>query len=232
MKHNLKPGKPVRKQLTGCLPSTLLSTLMLAAMASVSSAHAGQFGLRVLDPSGLPVSGASVCIGLPGNYKQFGSSFTDADGMAVMDVPNVPLVVTVSKTRFSGTRMSEPARGFNIIKEVVLQEGVPGPRCKAGSTMADAESSIQLDRVDVIEASDATSLQLDVSGNPSHYRVSTDAEFGDTNWQPYDNRIVLPLSLARQGQIFLQMRRYEGTSNSWLEARSSVVEVLLPLTVR
>ena len=84
----------------------------------------------------------------------------------------------------------------------------------------------------MIETADATSLQLDVSGDPSHYRVSSQSEFGDASWQAYDSRIVLPLSLARQGQIFLQMRRLEGSSESWLEARSTVVEVLLPLSAR
>lgn len=232
MQHPLKPGYPVRKTLTTFVLSALFSTLTLTTTVSAPSAEAGQFGLRVIDSAGSPVSGASVCIGLPGNYKQFGSRFTDAEGMAVIDVPNVPLVVTVSKTRFSGMRMSEPARGFNMIKDVVLQEGVPGPRCRAGSTMAGAPSSIKVERVDVIEATDATSLQLNVSGDPSHYRVSSSAEFADSSWQPYDSRIVLPLSLARQGQVFLQMRRYEGTSSYWLEARSSVVEVLLPLLVR
>lgn len=228
MKNNYKPSHTVRKHLTGCV----LSVLTLAGVMATSPAQAGQFGLKVLDQSGHAVSGASVCIGLPGNYKQFGSSFTDSEGLVVMEVPDVPLVVTVSKTRFSGMRMSEPARGFSLIKEVVLPEGVPGPRCRAGSTMADGPSIIQVERVDVIESADATSLQLDVSGAPSHYRVSRHAEFSDANWQAYDSRIVLPLSLARQGQIFLQMRRFEGSSDSWLEARSSVVEVLLPLTAR
>ncbi|MGQ7844102.1 hypothetical protein ACUNV4_06485 [Granulosicoccus sp. 3-233] len=227
MKNNKKIlNRSVRKQLTGCV----LSVLTLAGLAGSLSVQASQFGLRVLDQSGMAVSGASVCVGLPGNYKQFGSSFTDSEGLAIIDVPNVPLVVTVSKTRFSGLRMSEPARGFTMIKEVVLSEGVPGPRCRAGSTFADAPSSIKVDRVDVIETAGATQLQLDVSGRPSHYRVSDQSGFHDASWQPYDSRIVLPLSLARQGQIFLQMRRYEGSSDSWLEARSSVVEVLLPLS--
>lgn len=229
MKNNKnKMSRAVRKQLTGCA----VSVLTLAGLVATMPVQAGQFGLRVLDQSGEAVSGASVCVGLPGNYKQFGASFTDSDGLAIIDVPNVPLVVTVSKTRFSGMRMSEPARGFTMIKEVILSEGVPGPRCRAGSTIADGPSLIEVGRVDVIETADATSLQLDVSGDPSHYRVSSQSEFGDASWQAYDSRIVLPLSLARQGQIFLQMRRLEGSSESWLEARSTVVEVLLPLSAR
>ncbi len=226
--NNNKINRRVRKPLLGCM----LSALTVAGLSASLSANAAQFGLRVLDQSGMAVSGASVCVGLPGNYKQFGSSFTDAEGLAIIDVPNVPLVVTVSKTRFSGMRISEPARGFTMIKEVVLSEGLPGPRCRAGSTIADGPSLINVEHVDVIASADATSLQLDVTGSPSHYRVSSQSEFYDASWQPYDSRIILPLSLARQGQIFLQMRRYEGNSDSWLEARSSVVEVLLPLSDR
>ena len=73
---------------------------VLLGLSSLGSAHAAKFGVRVVDDLGKPVAGASVCIGLEGNYKQFGAMFTGADGNAIVEVPNVPLVVTVSKTRF------------------------------------------------------------------------------------------------------------------------------------
>lgn len=227
MKYKLKPGHSSLPSLIGRALRVVMPALMLGGVLA-APVQAGQFGLRVLDTGGVPVEGASVCFGLPGNYRQFGVAFTDRDGMATMDVPNVPLIVTVSKTRFSGTRLSEPARGFNLVKDVVLQEGVPGPRCRAGSSIADAESSIKVEHVDVIEANDAIRLSLDVSGNPSHYRVSGSDAFDDASWLAFDNRIELPRNLSGQGLIFLQMRRYEGNEQAWLEARSSVVQVLLP----
>ena len=219
------------ERLASRLIPLALSLLAAVGMAASLSAQASQFGVRVVDDAGDPVSGASVCVGLPGNYKQFGALFTNADGMAMTDVPNVPLVVTISKTRFSGVRMSEPARGFKLIREVRLRDGIPGPRCRAGSTIADG-AAIKVDNVHVIEAASNTMLEFSVSGEPSHYRVATSSEFDGAQWLAYQSSVILPLSLAQQGQIFLQMRRFEGTSDAWLEARSEVVEVFMPIATR
>ena len=79
------------------------AALIAAALGASAGAQAARFGVRVVDAFGEPVAGASVCVGLEGNYRQFGTAFTDADGLAdMLEVPNVPLVVTVSKTRFAG----------------------------------------------------------------------------------------------------------------------------------
>lgn len=141
----VKTMKSLRMQVGQRLASRLipvaLSAIAAVGLAASLSAEASQFGVRVVDDAGEPVSGASVCVGLPGNYKQFGALFTNANGMAMTDVPNVPLVVTISKTRFSGIRMREPARGFSLIREVRLSDGTPGPRCKAGSTIAEGGHS-------------------------------------------------------------------------------------------
>jgi len=201
----------------------------VAAVLLSTTANAGKFGVRVVNESGEPVVGASVCVGLPGNYKQFGALFTDSDGQAITEVPNIPLVVTVSKTRFSGTRISEPARGYNLIKQVTLSEGVPGPRCRAGSTMAAANPpSIVIGDVDIDEGVYSTTLKPAVSGEPDHYRVSTSAEFADARWQPFDTTIALSSSLSDKPSVFLQMRRFAGNSTGWVEARSRVVMVQLP----
>jgi hypothetical protein len=208
----------------------VLSMLAAAAMSFSLPVKATQFGVRVVNESGEPVPGASVCIGLPGNYKQFGALFTDIDGKAVVDVPNVPLVVTVSKTRFRGTRISEPARGFNLIKEVTLSEGVPGPHCKAGSSMAANPPSIVIADVDISSGGESTTLRPTVSGEPSHYRVGASSGFENVGWQRFEEAIALPSALTRQGgEVFLQMRRFEGTSKGWVEARSNVVTVQLPM---
>ena len=145
-----------------------------------------------------------------------------------MDVPNVPIVVTVSKTRFSGIRMSEPARSFNLIKQVTLPEGVPGPRCRAGSTLA-SESSIIIEKVDVLEGINATNLRPVVTGEPSHYRVSRTPDVTNSRWQSFNSDIALSEGLSGEQEVYLQMRRFEGNSNSWIEARSVIVTVNLPV---
>lgn len=221
----------VRNRVASHLKPLAVSVLAVSGLMAGLSAEASQFGVRVVNDAGMPVSGASVCVGLPGNFKQFGAIFTDADGMAQVDVPNVPLVVTISKTRFSGLRMSEPARGFNLVKQVTLNDGTPGPRCRAGSTIA-GDGDIAVDNVDIIEVADKTTLNFRVSGKPSHYRVATSAAFDGAQWQEYQPSVSLPLSLASQGQVFLQLRRYEEVSKAWLEARSEVVELRLPIAAR
>lgn len=201
---------------------------LCAGLLLTSTANAGQFGVRVVGLDGMPVSGASVCFGLPGNFRQFGAVFTDVNGQAVVDVPNLPIVVTVSKTRFSGMRLNEPARGFNLIKQVTLVEGTPGPRCKAGSTLADAgESSIHISQVQVLESSRATNLVPEATGEPTEYRVSTTPEFSSASWVKFDDSIRISNSMAQREKLYLQLRRYEGTNNGWLEARSRTATVFL-----
>lgn len=214
--------------LAAMLKITAMSAAVFCLMG-MNTATASSFGVRVVDAFGQPVQGASVCIGLPGNYKQFGALFTDADGRAVVDVPNVPITVTVSKTRFSGMRMSEPARRFNFIKQVTLSEGVPGPRCRAGSVLAE-ESSIKVESLQVVEGVYSTLIQASASGSPNYYRVSATPEFFDADWQAFEETIALADNFTNRDVVYLQLRRYEGNSKGWIEARSKVVPVYLPVT--
>ena len=208
---------------------TLAAAGLAALVCTAAPAGATTFGVRVVDDAGEPVPGASVCVGLEGNYRQFGALFTDLDGRAVVDVPNVPLVVTVSKTRFSGVRLSEPARGFNLVKEVRLAEGVPGPPCKAGSTVAEpGHDPILIRDLDVRSADGASIVSARVTGEPTHYRIGSDRELADAAWQRFSDAISVPGGLADEPSVFLQLRRFVGRSDAWLEARSAVTEVELP----
>ncbi|MDB3935983.1 hypothetical protein N9383_04610 [Granulosicoccus sp.] len=210
----------------------LAAGLVLSLLAGVAStAHAVTFGVKVVNEKGVPVSGASVCFGLPGNYKQFGALFTDTDGQVTAEVPNIPFVVTISKTRFSGMRINEPGRSFNLIKQVTLTEGVPGPRCKAGSTLAESEqSSIKIIETDVADNGRTVSITPLATGEPTDYRLSESPESVElANWQTLDTSLEVPADMTDLDIVYLQMRRYAETNNGWLEARSSVVPVLLPL---
>ena len=201
----------------------------LACAAPLAPLHAATFGVRVVDAAGSPVPGASVCVGLEGNYRQFGALFTDLDGQATVEVPNVPLVVTVSRTRFSGVRLSEPARGFSLVREVRLADGVPGPRCKAGSTVAEpGHDPILIRDVAVVGGVGAPTVSARVTGEPTHYRIGSNRELEDVAWQRFVDGISVPGSLADEPSVFLQLRRYMGTPDAWLEARSEVTEVALP----
>jgi len=211
---------------------TKRSFFSVAAIALLSLAanavHAATFGVRVVDPTGQPIQGASVCVGLASNFVQFGAEFTDSDGLVMLDVPNVPLTVTVSKTRFAGVRLSEPARGFNLIKEVTLIDGLPGPRCRAGSALADAPGIAPM-RIKNIDITRGASLVLrpNVTGNPSHYRISNNPEFTNTTWQPYTDSIRLSRGLSQETSLYFQLRQYAGNANAWLEARSDAITITL-----
>ncbi len=210
--------------------SIAIKAAALGAVLCLSgTGNAAQFGVRVVDEAGLPVAGASVCFGLPGSYRQFGAVFTDVDGQAEAEVPNIPFVVTVSKTRFSGVRISEPARGFNLMKQVTLAEGTPGPRCKAGSTLTDAgQSSIRISNVTVSEDGQATILTPVATGEPTEYRVGSSEFLESERWRTLNGSIRVPGSMADLDEVYLQLRRFEGTASSWLEARSDAVAVYLP----
>lgn len=210
--------------------SVSAAAVLALGMFATTLAQASTFGVQVIDDRGNPVGGASVCVGLPGNYSQFGALFTDATGQALVEVPNIPFVVTISKTRFSGTRINEPARNFNLTKQVTLAEGVPGPRCKAGSSLADSnQSSIKITNVLIDTAPGApTVLTAQAKGEPTEYRLSATRDFGSIEWSKLEGQIALPTRLASSDQIYLQMRRYESIRNGWVEALSDVVTVYLP----
>lgn len=214
--------------------SFLFVTLVLLA----GSAQAATFGVKVLAANGEPIVGAAVCIGTHGNYRQFAARFTSGDGGVSVEVPNVPLVVTVSKDRFSGLRIAEPARQFNLIKEIRLVEGVPGPRCRAGSSVAVTEvapdpRSLIVNEVVVKsavanDAGEGLSLVPDVTGEPSHYRISDSITFGEAQWHRYTPAIQLPAKWRGNDSVYMQVRRFKSLSSGWIEARSHVVSIELP----
>jgi len=214
--------------MTVCKKFALGATIAVSALTASHTVSAATFGVRVVDPQGNPVAGASVCIGMAGNYSQFGTDFTGRDGVVQVEVPNVPLVVTVSKTRFAGLRIEEPARGFNLVKQVTLVDGVPGPRCKAGSSLASAPNPPTIDIENIsIDQSAGVVLRPTVTGEPSHYRIATDQDFTSAQWEPYSSTITVSDDLAGEPTLFLQMRQFKGTSKAWFEARSQVINITL-----
>ena len=217
--------------VSGALRRSLVPVLLVAMSLVGTSANAAKFGVRVVDDLGQPIPGAAVCIGLQGNYSQFGAMFTDANGGAIVDVPNIPLIVTVSKTRFAGLRTAEPAREYSLIKQVKLLEGVPGPRCRAGSALVNVDTSgksaLQVASIDIEQGVYSKTLRPEVIGAPSHYRISADREFAGAKWLRFDSTIPLVGSLLDEESVYVQLRRFKGNSKSWLEARSEVITVRL-----
>lgn len=219
-----------KTNLSGITGKLVMSIAVVTLSALALPAHAAKFGVRVVDDNGAPVAGASVCIGLQGNYKRFGATFTDSQGQVMIDVPNVPLLVTVSKDRFTGVRSTEPARAYNLLKQVKLREGVPGPRCRAGSVLAESAPSVPkivVSSIGIQAGPTTTTISPVVSGEPSHYRVSASKDFDGAKWQNFDNQIALNSKLSVSEKVFLQMRKRSGTAKAYLESVSDVMTVRL-----
>jgi len=206
---------------------TVLSALSAATLLAAPSLHAAKLGVTVVDTTGQPVSGAAVCVGLAGSYSQFGSAHTDENGFAILEVPSAPTVVTISKNNFDSIRVTEPARTFNLIKKIQLTRGNQNIRCEADGLESSA-SSVRIGNVLVSESAFSTVLRPNVSGQPTEYRVSRTPSFTASSWQRFESTIALSTRLSEEDEVFLQMRRFMGTANNWIEARSEVVSIQLP----
>lgn len=200
---------------------------LVTAMALAAPVQSASLGVRVVSESGEPLQGVAVCFGTHGNYKRFGATFTAADGQATVDVPNMPIIVTISKNRFMTARLEEPARGFNLVKDVRLTEGVPGRTCKAGSTLVERKA-ITVDRIDVADGVYSVALTPVVSGQPTHYRVSKSAAFANAGWKRFTPVIELTGGLADGGDVYVQFRRQLAVQGAVIEAESDVVTVAVP----
>ena len=217
--------KITKKLSNGVLPSILTVIGLMAAVASAPAA-AAKFGVKVVDQSGQAIEGVAVCAGLPGNYRQFGSMFTDASGLAILNVPEVPLLITLSKSRMGSMEIKEPARGFNLIKQITLTQDMSRTKCDVEGAQT-SKSSIQISNVQVSDDPFAVTLRPTVTGNPTEYRVSRTDSFADVQWQRFQTSIPLSSNLSAQAEVYIQMRRYSGSKKSWIEARSEVVNVKL-----
>lgn len=229
MKYPRVLGAQIRRAvLWGLTDMKFYSLLLLGGLLVVGTAHGAKFGVKVVSETGEPLAGVAVCVGTHGNYRQFGTMITSRTGDAVVDVPNVPLVVTISKNRFTGVRMTEPSRSFNLIKKVELREGVPGPRCRAGTSLANENHPIEIDNVLVKDGLYSFTLLPTIDGEASHYRLSASQNFSQARWTRLDRSINVPMELADAKTLFLQVRKLRSAGNSWLEARSNVVAINMP----
>ena len=208
------------------LPSTVTALGLISVMVS-TPATAVKFGVKIVNEAGQALEGTAVCIGMPGNYTQFGSLLTDKTGLAMVEVPKVPFVLTVSKSSMGAMRINEPARGFNLIKEVTLTKNAAGPKCNVEG-LVKSESSVRISDVQVSDSTFTTTLNPRVEGQPTEYRVSRTPTFTGAKWTRFETSIPLSASLSEEDEVYIQVRRYVGSRDAWVEARSDVVNVKLP----
>jgi len=111
--------------LTNLAARTLAAAFALSVFVS-TPAHAAKIGVRVLDAnSGLPVPNASVCLGTANNPTIYGTGVTSFAGLALYDnVPEKPILITVSKSNFRGIALQTFPKDDNVITDVLVTEGL------------------------------------------------------------------------------------------------------------
>jgi hypothetical protein len=198
---------------------------LLTAFAGVSMVNAATVGVRIVDELGQPLSGAAVCFGTAANKEQFGSYITGVDGDIVLhDLPHVALILTISKEKYQGVEMHQPGRNWNLISEVMLLENGIGPVCKHDTfEVTDIKRGLEIQRLDVEKNRSFIKIGSQVTGEPSHYRVSQDKSFNGAKWLPYKKTVKY--WGAVQGSLYFQVKRFTGMKKGWLEARSYVANV-------
>lgn len=215
-----------------------LAAAFLGAMVATGNAHAGKLGVRVLDAnSGLPVANASVCLGTASEPAKYGTGVTSYSGVALYDeVPQKTVLITVSKKNYRGIALQAPTNGNNVIKDVLVTEGLSSKKCRAlkmvglkpgitrGSQTDDWPLSITALSY-FPSGDDGLAFLSYAKGKPTHYRVSTNSSFADAEWKVYSD--VLHYSPVRKDQgkstLYFQLKKETKVQGGSIEAVSEVL---------
>lgn len=207
------------------------------ALCVAGTANAAKIGVRVLDATtGLPVPHASVCLGTASNPSIYGTGVTSVAGLALYDnVPEKPVLITVSKKNFRGIALQTFPKKDNVITDVLVTEGLSSKRCRAlkmvelepGITHGGAEPTWPMAITALSyfpSGDDGFSFLAYVKGKPTHYRVSTDPEFGDAEWKTYSDIFHFsPIGRDRgKGELYFQLRKLIDVNGGNIEAVSEV----------
>lgn len=204
----------------------LLCGAMLAGLIGASRAEAADFGVRVVDEFGQPLAGAAVCLGTGAQVDQFGTFVTSPDGHVLLnDAPRIPLTIVISKKDYQGVQFIESVRSFNMVTEVTLLLDGTGPVCHSPELAQQEEEKRHLSIANLFASKNGSvyTIQSDIDGEPSHYRISTRKDFKDAKWLPYNKRVKF--WGQTDGDLFYQVKRFTGGKKGWLEARSHVASI-------
>lgn len=217
----------------------LINTALVAlGLSFLNSAQAAKLGVRVLDAnSGLPVANASVCIGTGTEPTKYGTAVTSYDGMALYDnVPAKPVLITVSKRNFRGIALQAPVSGNNVIKDVLVTEGLSSKKCRAlkmvslkpgisrGETAA--EWPLKITALSYFPSGDdGLSFLSYAKGKPTHYRVSTKSDFSDAEWKIYSDVLhFAPRGRDRgKSMLYFQLKKSVRIDGGAIDAVSEIL---------
>lgn len=213
------------------------ASVLFTGVAFSSVAHAGKFGVRVLDAvTGLPVANASVCLGTAANRTQYGTRVTTYSGVALYDnVPASSVLITVSKKNYRGIALQNPATRDNVIADVLVTEGLSSKKCRAlkyvdlkpGITHGNHANDwpLQITSLSYFPSGNDGFAFLSYSnGKPTHYRVSTDPEFRNAEWLDYSDVFQFSPKHTDVGKdkLYFQLRKQIESGGGVIEALSEV----------
>jgi hypothetical protein len=211
--------------------------LGLMAVMATWQVNAAEVGVHVLDERDRqPLEDAAVCLGTEANPQQFGAQRTDASGMVrFADVPDAPLLLTVSKPQYRGFQAKHAPKRSDVILGVVLHPGGLGPECTAPPVAVASPTGFEVTGFNINRGQRQTSdaevtLFSQVNGEPTHYRASEHADFRDAEWQPYAPAAQFHLSgPPGEKTVYFQVRRFSGTSGASVQTESEPVSASILL---
>ncbi len=219
-----------------------LAAAALAGLLLAGNAQAAKLGVRVLDAnSGLPVANASVCLGTAAEPAKYGTAVTSYSGMALYDqVPQKTVLITVSKKNFRGIALQAPTKGNNVIKDVLVTEGLSSKKCRAlkmvGLKPGISRGTQSDDWPLAITAlsyfpsgNDGLAFLSYAKGKPTHYRVSTDPSFAGAQWKVYSDVLHYSPMEKDQGKstLYFQLKKRSEINGGSMEAVSGVLSQLV-----
>ena len=213
---------------------------LIALLAIPSALHAADVDVRVISTlTHAPMANAAVCLGTPANPDQFGARRTDAEGEAAFqDVPDTPLLLTVSKSQFKSERQILPANQSSRTISVGLRRGGGGPACSAqlDDSLANVGTGLRvagfkINRGAASTANRTVTLDSAARGGPTHYRVSEHQDFRNADWRPYKPSVRYTLSPGPgDKRVYYQARRSSESSGASLQMLSNVASDSIQLT--
>lgn len=224
-----------------CISNVLSRAGMFAAISFgllfSTQAFSAKLGVRVLDAnSGLPVANASVCLGTAANPAKYGTGVTSFSGVALYDnVPEKTVLITVSKRNFRGIALQAPLAGDNVIKDVLVTEGLSSKKCRAlklvglkpGITRGSSvdEWPLEISALSYFPSgNDGLSFLSYSKGKPTHYRVSTDPTFVGASWKDYSDVLHFSPRQSDQGKptLYFQLKKSVQVAGGSIDAFSAV----------
>ncbi len=216
--------------------------MLAGALLFSATAQSAKLGVRVLDGnSGLPVANASVCLGTAADPTAYGTGVTGFSGVALYDnVPDTPVLITVSKKNFRGIALQAPAGGDNVIRDIIVTEGLSSKKCRAlkfvnlrpGITKGPQSTDwpLTITALSYFPSGDDGFSFLSYSqGEPTHYRVSTDPKFKGAEWKDYSD--VLHYARRQddkgEGTLYFQLRKTTTVSGGQIDALSDVTKQMV-----